>query len=172
MFYVYEHTRNDTGECFYIGKGCGRRYKVHTKKPQWWKNIVNKAGYTPKIIANNLTNQEANNFEVLLIKKARDAGIKLINKTDGGGGIFGYRHTKEAKEKIRNARIGIKLSKETIEKFQSQIRGKNHYKAMKVEFNGQVYGCVKDLAIATGVKRKTIYERLKSNPSKWGYKKV
>jgi hypothetical protein len=172
MFYVYEHIRNDTGECFYIGKGCGRRYKRSNDRTKWWSNIVNKVGYTPRIIAKNLTNEEANNFEVLIIKKCKENGIKLINQTNGGGGIVGYKHTKEAKEKIKNAQIGKIVSKESIEKVMVQICGANHFKAIKVEYQGVVYGCVKDLAIATDVKRKTIYERLKANPSKWGYKAV
>ena len=38
--------------------------------------------------------------EIFYIKKYRDAGIKLLNATDGGDGTYGYKHTEEALCKI------------------------------------------------------------------------
>jgi hypothetical protein len=38
--------------------------------------------------------------EIFYIKKYRDAGIKLLNATDGGDGSYGYKHTEEVIKNI------------------------------------------------------------------------
>jgi len=52
MFYVYEHTRNDTGLVFYVGKGNGKRLNVGKNgggsRNRYWKHIV------PKLMVLNL----------------------------------------------------------------------------------------------------------------------
>lgn len=45
MFYVYEWYNIDTNEIFYVGKGCGERYKQATKRNKlfqenYFKNII------------------------------------------------------------------------------------------------------------------------------------
>jgi hypothetical protein len=44
--------------------------------------------------------EEMKEKEIFYIKKYRDAGIKLVNATDGGDGTYGYKHSKETIEKI------------------------------------------------------------------------
>lgn len=39
-FYVYQHTRNDTGEVFYVGKGSGDRLKSNKRRNSHWTRIV------------------------------------------------------------------------------------------------------------------------------------
>lgn len=100
FFYVYEHIRNDTGECFYIGKGTKYRHSSKDGRSKYWHNIVNKFGYKYNIIADKLTENEAFAFEKAIIKSATEQKIKLCNLTTGGEGISGYKHTEEAKRKI------------------------------------------------------------------------
>jgi hypothetical protein len=54
-FYVYCHCKKIDGKCFYIGKGTGYRYNQKTSRNQYWKNIVNKHGFTWKILINNIS---------------------------------------------------------------------------------------------------------------------
>lgn len=102
MFYVYEHLRKDSGECFYIGKGKQGRYTSIKGRNEYWNRVVKKAGgFTAKIIASNLTEQEAFNFEILMIDGAKKAGAILSNISSGGKGSTGFRHTEKHKAAIR-----------------------------------------------------------------------
>ena len=60
IFYVYLHTRNDTGEIFYVGKGKKSRASSKRGRNDYWNNIVTKAGgFTSKLIAIKLSELEA-----------------------------------------------------------------------------------------------------------------
>jgi hypothetical protein len=136
-YLVYTHSRLDTNEVFYIGKGTTKRMKQKCHRSKYWHNIVNKAGgFKATILAGNLTEQEALNFEVLMIAKSKEAGLKLCNLTKGGDGISGFKHSPEycalqsqrmknrtpwnkgkktppeVIEKLRKAKLGKKLSEE------------------------------------------------------------
>ena len=41
IYYVYKWFLKDTGEVFYIGKGCGDRYKNTSKRNKKFKEIYN-----------------------------------------------------------------------------------------------------------------------------------
>ena len=75
-----------------------------------------------EVIANNLTKDEADKFERLLIKKlettSRDKGYN--NDSGGKNGV----PTDEAKEKNRKAHLGMKLSEETRRKMSESHKGK------------------------------------------------
>lgn len=102
MFYVYEHIRNDNGECFYIGKGKDGRFMSDKGRSKYWQRVVKKAGgFKANLIAANLTEPEAFNFEILMIDAAKKVGAPLCNIAKGGKGSSGFRHTKEYKEAIR-----------------------------------------------------------------------
>lgn len=107
---VYFHIRKDTDKVFYIGKGWTktRPYSSKNRNPHW-HSVVNKAGKLTKIIAKNLTNEQASKLERRLISLYRNRNIKIVNITDGGDGVPGYKHTKEAREKMSAAKLGKKL---------------------------------------------------------------
>jgi hypothetical protein len=108
-FYVYEHTRNDTGLVFYVGKGSGQRLTIGKfgggKRNPHWKNIVAKAGgFEAKKIVDSLDNELANLAEIERIDQLRRLGYKLSNLTDGGEGGSGHRLTEDAKRRIVETR--------------------------------------------------------------------
>jgi hypothetical protein len=116
IHYVYCHFRNDTDEVFYVGKGQKKRAYSKQRRNPYWNNIVNKAkGFRVEIVAHNLTEQEALNYERVLISALRQQyPDTLCNLTDGGDGV--YNPSEETREKQRTAKLGRKLSEEHRQK--------------------------------------------------------
>lgn len=88
-FYVYIHTRNDTGEVFYVGKGSGDRFKSTSSRNQFWVNFTSKYQWNSKKVQQNMLEEDAFLLEMWLIAKFRNDGLKLCNLTDGGEGPSG-----------------------------------------------------------------------------------
>ena len=66
IHYVYCHFRNDNNTVFYVGKGQKRRAYSTQRRNPYWQNIVNKSqGFKAEIVAHNLTEKEALNYEVI-----------------------------------------------------------------------------------------------------------
>jgi len=105
VYYVYEHTRNDTNQIFYVGKGKvgnGRCNSKHNRN-RYWHNIVNKTGFTVRKIAEGLTEELSKLKEIERIQELRELGFKLCNLTDGGDGTSGYKHSEETLVRMRAA---------------------------------------------------------------------
>jgi len=106
MFYTYAHYKPQGG-LFYIGKGKRRRAFAMDTRNSHWQNVVNKYGKPHvELLAGWDTEEEALDHERLLIACFKDMGMELTNKTDGGEGTSGYKHTEEAKLKNRLAHMG------------------------------------------------------------------
>jgi NUMOD3 motif len=106
MFFTYAHYKPEGG-LFYIGKGKRRRAYAMDSRNSHWQNIVNKYG-KPRVelLAQWDTEKEAFEHEKVLIACFKDMGYVLANKTDGGEGSSGYKHTKEQKLKNSLAKMG------------------------------------------------------------------
>lgn len=149
--YVYLDTRKEGNfiygdysfnyEPFYVGKGKNDRYKEHlrecrlnkdtTHKSNLIKKIIRNGGYPEVIlIENSLTETEALELEVLLIKVIGRFDLKigpLTNKTDGGDGISGYKWTDEQKLGIKGrktSRLGVETSDDHKKKISEANKGK------------------------------------------------
>lgn len=111
-FYVYEHWRTDRGECFYVGKGHGRRaYDMRRGRNRWHKFLQAKlsalgTAIEIKIIADGLTEEEAFSKEIERIEFWKSDGADLCNLTLGGDGPTGRKHTEAWKlanaERMKN----------------------------------------------------------------------
>jgi len=109
-YYVYEHIRLDNNTCFYVGKGRGKRANFISRN-EHHNRIVEKCGMKVKIIKDNLSEEEAYQFERELIQYyvfTLGYGIDIIgynnkkvelghltNHTFGGDGSFGMVHSEE-----------------------------------------------------------------------------
>lgn len=108
-FYAYEHTRNDTGAVFYVGKGRGIRAKKTCGRNPYWKNIVAKAGgFDVRIIADGMDEELAFLVEESRIDQLRRIGVNLCNMTDGGEGKSGCQHSAETRQKLSDSLRGEK----------------------------------------------------------------
>jgi len=116
--YVYTLTDPRNGMPFYVGKGHGKRCEFHldeakyyTKRKSKKLNKIRKLmslGMKPIItkVEENVSDEQAIDFECLLIAEMRDIGIPLTNMTDGGDGAKGYKHTEEHKQMMRELFVG------------------------------------------------------------------
>lgn len=143
-YYVYGLYKNNT-ELFYIGKGSGSRYKHYYKKALRQNRyltchlkylIKENISYVGKIIKDNLTEDEALNYEAELIKqygkKVNGTGC-LYNIADGGNqppSVFLTRQIKGEKE-FKNI---IEKQKKTFKEKIYQ-RNKNDIETLKKLLN-------------------------------------
>jgi len=101
---VYLHRKKDTEEIFYIGIWLKdkRRPFVKTGRTKWWNNIVEKHKLNVEILFDDIDEKQAKQIEEYLIafygRMDTTNWGKLINMTDGGDGISGYKHTNKYKK--------------------------------------------------------------------------
>ena len=147
MAIVYLHRRMDTNEVFYVGIGVDKkRSNNKTRRNKYWKNIVNKHGYTVEILHENISHDECREIEIDLIRKygRKDLGTgSLCNLTDGGEGVLGLivsdetkrklseinkgkTHSDETKRKLSEINKGKKVSDETRRKLSEMNKGEKH----------------------------------------------
>ena len=112
IFCVYEHWRTDNNSPFYVGKGTEKRAKLFSRKDNvHHSRIVKKveaSGFRVevRIIRCGLPELEAFALEKERIAFWRNAGIEIINRTDGGEGVSGSKVSAETREKLRKAHTG------------------------------------------------------------------
>jgi hypothetical protein len=135
MAIVYQHRRNDTNEVFYVGIGRTEKRAYATNRTKFWKNIVKKAGYQVEITHRDIIWEEACSIEKYLIAfyGRRDLGQgTLVNLTDGGEGIPGFRQYPEIIKRIslKNSRTIIQYNKkgDFIKEWISAIEAKRNLK--------------------------------------------
>lgn len=132
MFYTYMHTRNDTNEVFYVGKGKRRRPHDKFNRNRWWWHVVNKVGYTVHVLGIWETDDEALEHEIFLIRTFKEMGYKLVNAVEGGKGCLGMKHTEEARKKMSESRkgkqyaLGHKHTPEARANMAAGQRGRKH----------------------------------------------
>lgn len=116
-FYVYAYIRLDSNTYFYIGKGTNIRCKrtENYTRSTHFINILNKTECALEILYDNLTEQEALDYEMQVIDELLceegytiefDKDIDknhqfnhLVNCTLGGEGISGYKYTEEQRKR-------------------------------------------------------------------------
>lgn len=145
MPYVYRHIRLDKNEPFYIGIGSDKNYQrakeSHSRNKHWFN--ISKNGFEVEILFDDLTWEQAcekeKEFISLYGRADLNTGI-LCNMTDGGEGAVNRIFTKEHREKIRQSKIGIKRSAETIEKMSIGRKGHKHTEEWKKNMSLRVKG--------------------------------
>lgn len=128
QFYTYLHCKPN-GDPFYVGKGSGKRGREFIiGRNTHHKNIVKKYGRENIgiFIFPCESERQAFDDEIQQIFQLRTNGYELCNKTNGGEGPCGYKHTEEARKKISIVQAGRMVSEETREKKSISMMGKKH----------------------------------------------
>jgi hypothetical protein len=126
MYYTYGHYTKDTQSLFYIGKGKGKRCFSLVGRNNWWKRKVDKhGGFTVEILVKWDKEEDAFQHEKFLVSCLKDS---LVNLTEGGEGVSGYKHTAEALQKISAINKGKTFSIEHKKKISESILGKKKTK--------------------------------------------
>ena len=139
IYYVYQHRRDDTGEIFYVGKGKRNRC-FSLNRNQHWKNITNQTSYTIEILFDNLSSDIAFLVEMGLISKYNHEGLSLCNRTIGGNGPIGYKHSFSSKEIISQKLKGRKLSPEHKKKISESRKGFKMSEEQKLKLSNTLTG--------------------------------
>lgn len=102
--YVYLHKKPSTGDVFYVGKGTQKKraYRNDGRNPHWHR-VVAKYGKEVEIFKSNLEENLAFYLERFLIKIY---GKQLTNKTDGGEGTCGFKHSEQERANRRKRKLG------------------------------------------------------------------
>jgi len=121
IYYVYAYLRKD-GTPYYIGKGKNdRAFQDHiTHKPPKDKSRI-------VFLEANLTDIGALALERRMIRwyGRKDLGTGILrNKTDGGEGISGYKHSITDRQKISISCQGRIITEETRKKISAANKGK------------------------------------------------
>lgn len=134
-FYVYEHTRQDTGEVFYVGKGRGRRANIKNKyhRNQFWQNAVAKAGgFGIRYVATGADEELAFLVEIERINQLRRIGVRLCNLTDGGDGTSGWVKSAEWRAKLSAAHKGKTVSPEVRAKISAAVKTSGYVPSLEI----------------------------------------
>jgi hypothetical protein len=118
-YYVYSHLRLDTNEIFYIG--IGAKYRSSTDysrskqkgkyRSRFWNNVTFKTKYSISVIFESDDYNQVKNKEKELIKfygkKIDNKGGSLVNLTDGGDGMLGFRDQNAVKSVCLYTKDGV-----------------------------------------------------------------
>ena len=131
-YYVYVHINKINGK-MYVGQTCrkpeyrwdnGNGYK---NSRYFWRAICKYGwdNFDHEVVASNLTKEEADNFEKLLINKLDTMNQdKGYNMTMGGEGSVGCVLSEETRQKMSKSRMGRQVSAETRKKISEGHKGK------------------------------------------------
>lgn len=119
MYYVYRHVRLDKDEPFYIGMAkkiknynsfkSEYRRAFDKRRNKNWVNIINFTDYIIDIIYETDSVEEVISKEKEFIKIYGRSDLNkgsLVNYTDGGEGVLGYKFTKEHLKKLSESHKG------------------------------------------------------------------
>lgn len=117
---------------FYVGKGVGQRCHFHVwesrnsfkQSPKLNKiRKIESLGLKVlvKLLEENVSDEQAKEFECFLISEMRELGIPLTNLTDGGDGRTGYKASAETISKTRHD-----WTDEQKAKISASLTGKNN----------------------------------------------
>lgn len=117
MAKVYFHRKETDNLVFYVGisvlENTNREYE-ETNRNKYWHNTVKKHGFIVEIVHNGISEESAKNAEKYYISLLGRKDLKtgcLVNMTNGGQGMNGYKHSNETRNKMKKPKSFRKNTK-------------------------------------------------------------
>ena len=162
MFYVYEWYNVNTEEIFYVGKGCGNRYKQVSQRNQKFKDYYENNECAVRIVQYFEEEQDALEYEYKLIQSLKQENQCQCNIDEGGHGGLSFIWTEEMRKyksqfnPMKNQEQRDRMSENNPMKNPEVVRQVAQKKSKVVCYLGQEYTC-KELAEKTGYQITTIW---------------
>ena len=159
-YILYTHKDRCSNKVFYVGMGDRSRAYDEKNRSKEWKDKISECYFDVEIIAKNLTKELAFILEKSFIEMY---GLEnLINKTKGGVGALGYKHTKETRSKLANAQIGRKKSAEEVKKsINSRVElYSSSYRHIKT---GTIHKGLKNACVFYNINYRSEHQRIQRN---------
>lgn len=161
-FYVYVWKDLDDGNIFYVGKGCGKRYKSLRNRNKYFMEYVSSHNVDSEIVAYFDTEDEAFKYEESLMKHYKDMGQCKCSLMSGGYGGFSSVWSDEMKHywseynpmKSPEQRERMSKSNPMRNADVAQRNGAKHQKAVII--NGIEYSGLKVASKQLGVAERTV----------------
>ena len=133
---------------FYVGKGCGNRYKTKGSRSKTFLDFVNSHKCTPVIVASNLTDAEARWAEEQIKARFKDVPLWIMDAEHDRR--ENKRRQRAGIEKARQRSVRLGLHKKVCEDFEkiSQKQKEGHL-------------TVTEACKTLGISRATYYRKLK-----------
>ena len=160
---VYIHMKPCTRDIFYVGIGndLKRAYRNEGRNDHWQK-VFKKYGKIVDIVSDNISLSAAKEMEKHLI--ASMGSENLCNKTLGGEGAFGLKHSDKTKKLLSEKLKGRKMLEETKRKISEKSKGHPNYNPSHTE------DAKAKISAAFKGKKRSEYFRQRVKESKVGYK--
>ena len=160
-YYVYEWYIVDTGEIFYVGKGCGRRYKIKDRN-SIFKDIISQYTCDVRIIKYFDNEGDAFKYEAERIDQLKKLNQCAANINIGGAGGSSEYWTDALRESY--SKNNVMKRPEQRERMSKNNPMKNHETALKtnsqkrvpVIINNVEYESIDAAHKATGYSKETI----------------
>jgi hypothetical protein len=161
--YVYAYIRKNNDTPYYIGIGINKRYKAKHRVS------VPKEPHKIKFLYKDLDRKQATAYEIfwIAVYGRKDLGTGILNnRTAGGEGVTGSKHSDESKRKnaeahtgSKNANFGKPRTQETKDKIAASLKGRPLDEARKKKISEKTKAamtpeiCAKISASKKGVKK-------------------
>lgn len=161
MFYVYEWYVVETGEVFYVGKGCGSRYKVR-KHNRFFNDFIKRYDCESRIVKRFENEQEAFEYEHERITALKSIGQCVCNIYNGGcGGTTNWwteerRQEYSRKNVMKSEEQRKRMSKKNPMKNSAVAEKTNSQKRKMVQIGNVIFRSVKEAAAYHNVTDGTI----------------
>lgn len=134
MAVVYEHRSLIDNSVFYIGIGISdkRATSRNSRNLHWKRKVEKEGGFKHNIIFKDLTWNDACEIEKRLISfygKSIDGGL-LVNLTDGGDGLVGYKYTYSQLENKKTAMNSPLVKQKLRDSANRQFQDQKYRKAL------------------------------------------
>lgn len=154
LYCLYFHINPKTLKVFYVGIGTGRRPFETKGRSSLWERTFRKYGHIVDIIYENLSLEKAKELEIFYIGHfgRRDLMMgNLVNHTNGGDGINGYKHSEETKNKIKLIQQNRSLKEK--QQIVNKIQAKRKNTIIKIWSKGLTKETDKRIAYIASLKR-------------------